>query len=78
MHFTPILSAFRRMQRSSNVPQTVGSLWKPYRGHEPTTLAEKSLRYVHSRFNVTSRFELISIFFIFLLSKVSSRTKLEY
>lgn len=72
MHFTPILSAFRRMQRSSNVPQTVGSLWKPYRGHEPTTLAEKSFRYVHSRF------ELISIFFIFLLSKVSSRTKLEY
>lgn len=72
MHFTPILSAFRRMQRSSNVPQTVGSLWKPYRGHEPTTLAEKSLRYVHSRF------ELISIFFIFLLSKVSLRTKLEY
>lgn len=72
MHFTPILSAFRRMQRSSNVPQTVGSLWKPYRGHEPTTLAEKSLRYVHSRF------KLISIFFIFLLSKVSSRTKLEY
>lgn len=72
MHFTPILSAFRRIQRSSNVPQTVGSLWKPYRGHEPTTLAEKSLRYVHSRF------ELISIFFIFLLSKVSSRTKLEY
>lgn len=72
MHFTPILSAFRRMQRSSNVPQTVGSLWKPYRGHEPTTLAEKSLRYVHSHF------KLISIFFIFLLSKVSSRTKLEY
>lgn len=66
-YFTPILSAFRRMQRSSNVPQTVGPLRKPYRGHQSTTLAEKSLRY-WSFFN----------FNFLYFSKTFRRRKLEY
>lgn len=68
MCFTPVLSAFRRMQRSFNVPQTVGSLRKPCRGHESTTPAEKSFRYVQSRFNaivlINFNFLYFSVFFL--------------
>jgi len=36
---------FRRLQRSSDVPETVGAFRERHGGHEPATFAEESLRY---------------------------------